>query len=506
MGRPYVAEADLEDSGERYDSRMLAHFASGDVKVRLKRVIPSRSDVGEIQAHIAPNFGALTAFIRQHAWYGDDAEYHYLMTRKGRKITSGDVVFIKDERVKRLVEDGEWPTHHDALFNPAPPPRAPRAQPPPPPPPPPPQAPPPDPWAQMQQPGGFDEAPPRSDYGRRVMGDERFRERERGRFRDFRDEDEEEPPPRRRHDEPPPRPLEAPQPPPRSNDPVVSMLINEMSDMRTQMYDVLDRSAREQAATKAQFQALIDKLSAPVAPAVQPAPPAPSPPEGPRTLMDDPAISSLASMGAAMTALRTVSGTLGMVDGSVISEMQRKHEAQALKQQIERLNEKLNEVLQKPAVDAAAAAAAAAGAPAASPPTTDTTEDYDDDKEETAQEKLAKRTSQAGPAVIVENEDGEIDLVKSVMASVPGALALFGAMQEKKTKDAKEQYELLRKANIEAERQTKLINEYAASLERLNAAGGAMPEPPSDSSAEDSSSSEAQPVESDESVTSLADA
>jgi len=188
--------------------------------------------------------------------------------------------------------------------------------------------------------------------------------------------------------------------------------------------------------------------------------------------------------------------------------MQRKHEAQALKQQIERLNEKLNEVLQKPAVDAAAAAAAAAGAPAASPPTTDTTEDDDDksEKEETAQEKLAKRTTQAGPAVIVENEDGEIDLVKSVMASVPGALALFGAMQEKKTKDAKEQYELLRKANIEAERQTKLINEYAASLERLNAAGGAMPEPPSDSSAEDSSSSEAQPVESDESVTSLADA
>ena len=54
--------------------------------------------------------------------------------------------------------------------------------------------------------------------------------------------------------------------------------------------------------------------------------------------------------------------------------------------------------------------------------------------------------------------------------------------------------ELLRKANIEAERQTKLINEYALSLERLNAAGGAMPEPP----AEDSGSSSPSLVESDE--------
>ena len=506
--RPYAAAEDLEDSAERYDSRMQAHIASGEVKVRIKRVLPSRSDVGEIQAHVAPSYGVLVAFIKQHAWYGDDAEYNWIMQRKGRKVTSGDVVLAKDERVKRLVEDGDWPTHHDALFSPAPPARAPRAQPPAPAPPP--QPTPPDPWAHMPQPS-FD-----------LRSYERERERERDdaraereprRFRDLRDdrdrdyEDELPPPPRRRHEEPPPRPIEAAPMQPRSSDPTVSRLLDEMSDMRNQMYEVLERSSREQAATQAKFQLLIDRLAAPAVQSVQPAP-TPAPVEtGPRTLMDDPAISSLASMGAAMTALRTVSGTLGMVDGSVISEMQRKHEAQALKQQIERLNEKLNEVLTKPAADAAASAAAAAAAataaPGAAPAASSDSGEDGEEKEESAQEKLAKRTTQAGPAVIVEDEDGEIDMVKSVMASIPGALALFGAMQEKKTKAAQEQYELLRKANVEAARQTKLINDYAASLERLNAAGGAMPEPPAD---EESGSSESSHVESDESVTSLADA
>lgn len=466
MARRDAEEDDsgFEESEERYDRLMIQHRPSGEVKVRIKRLLPSRSDVGTVNQSVVPDWGALNSFVRQHAWYGDDAEYSWAMLRNGRIVTKGDLVLTHDERVRRMAENGEWPLPHDALFSTtlgSRGSRAAQAQPPPSPPPaePPPVAAP----SQQGWPPDYDHAEARP-----------------ARVRDHREEDwyarEDDRYRGRERDREPPALT-------RSSDPVVSRLLDELSDARTDMSQVIERSARDTAQMKAQFEQLVARLAAPATQAVSP------PAEASRSLMDDPAVTSLASIGAAVTALRTVGGTLGMVDGAQIAELNRKHEAQQLKAQIERLNEKLNEVL-----TAKSSAATEPQAPPAAP--------APEGEEEALEEEPKGRTTHAGPAVIIENEEGEIDLVKSLAASAPGVLALFKAMQDQKSQAAEAQYHLLRNANREMERQTKLINEYATAQERLTAAGGAMPEMPDDDSA---SGSDDGNVGSDASATSLAD-
>ena len=107
-----------EDSSERYDSKMYEHRSSGEVKVRLKRVLPSRSDIGEVLAADVADFGALTSFVKQHCWYGDASEFAWTMVRRGKIVCKGDLVLDGDVRIKRLAEQGDWPLPHEALFNP----------------------------------------------------------------------------------------------------------------------------------------------------------------------------------------------------------------------------------------------------------------------------------------------------------------------------------------------------------------------------------------------------
>lgn len=518
--------SDGEDASERYDGRMFEHRGSGEVKVRIKRVLPSRNDVGEVSAAVVPDFGQLVSFIRQHAWYGDDSEYGWTMVRRGKILAKGDLVLGRDNRVARMVEDGEWPMPHESLFTAAKPypPRSPHGPP----------------VSAAQRAGDVERArtfqpmhpqqpqqqewpayDPRFEQQQPLARDQRIEDDERDRAQRRRDERQREERDRDREDDrdrdrdarddrrpaPSRRDEVAPLGPARK-DPVVERLFDELSDTRSQMHEIIERSARDQAEMKAQFQVLVDRLAAPAVARAAPVDPAPAA----RSLLDDPSVQSLAGLGAAVTAFRSVGSTLGLVDGAQIAEMRRQHEAEMLKTQISTLTEKFNELVARPpAAPAPPAADAAAAAAAAAVATTATAVEADEEKEEreeTAQERIAKRTTQHGPAVLVENEEGEIDIVKSLAASAPGVLALFKSMQEQKEQAATGQYELLRKANIEMERQTKLINDYAAAQERLIAAGGAMPDMPDDATKSSNDSAGYRPtahVDSDESVTSLAD-
>ena len=482
-----TVEFDAVEDSDKYDNGIIAFRGSGDVvKVEVKRVLPSRDDVGSFPVHAIPDYGAFSDFIRRHAWNGQASEYIWALKRRGKIISRGDLKFDANPRVMAMSDRGEWPEPFPdslrygrpavAAPAPAPPAQPVYAQPAPVYAPQPAWEPPPAPRRRDPREDRFD---PREseferaarDYGERDDRDERDEPR-----RVERDE------PRRRFAPPDDFSHRAPAPvivtaPSAERNPLVDRLLDELNDMRQQANE--DRR---------QFAELLAQARTQPEPRERDyerereyerrEPPAPAPQAAPQ---GQEAIAGLLSLSTALSAVKDTAAQLGMVNSSVVAELQRKNEADRLTDQINHLAAKLDELRAAPAAVAAAAAAtataaaAAAAAPGATPAAADA---EDDDKEETPEEALAKRTTVAGPATIIKNEDGEVNFIETIAASIPGLAMLFKGMQDQKIETVKAETDAVRRHNAEMARQTKLLKNFADQQERLAALGIQLPDPP----------------------------